>query len=259
MSASLAADVARDWMLELGAAYPPGAAGYVVRAELAGRDAGRPEAVAGPSRGRAGGGRARALGRRRRGAAASSRRRALRAPARALRARDVPLERRRRPARGPDRIAAAALEGRDRLPHARGGGGVVARGRRSRTDVPGRRCVTPRFTTSASLRPRRESRSSSTRTCTATTCSRRSAKPWLVIDPKPLAGEREFCGRADRPQLRARPLEARRALPARPALRRARPRPRARPRLDGRADGRMARAGENIARRRAGEVIEWLS
>lgn len=34
MSASLAADVARDWNLRLGAPYPPGAAGYVVRAEL---------------------------------------------------------------------------------------------------------------------------------------------------------------------------------------------------------------------------------
>lgn len=34
MSASLAADVARDWNLRLGDPYPPGAAGYVVRAEL---------------------------------------------------------------------------------------------------------------------------------------------------------------------------------------------------------------------------------
>ncbi len=34
MSASLAAAVARDWDLRLGEPYPPGAAGYVVRAEL---------------------------------------------------------------------------------------------------------------------------------------------------------------------------------------------------------------------------------
>jgi len=34
MSASLAAAVARDWELRLGDPYPPGAAGYVVRAEL---------------------------------------------------------------------------------------------------------------------------------------------------------------------------------------------------------------------------------
>jgi len=34
MSAGLAADVARDWELRLGDPYPPGAAGYVVRAEL---------------------------------------------------------------------------------------------------------------------------------------------------------------------------------------------------------------------------------
>jgi streptomycin 6-kinase len=34
MSARLAADVAADWNLRLGEPYPPGAAGYVVRAEL---------------------------------------------------------------------------------------------------------------------------------------------------------------------------------------------------------------------------------
>jgi streptomycin 6-kinase len=34
MSASLAAAIARDWDLRLGDPYPPGAAGYVVRAEL---------------------------------------------------------------------------------------------------------------------------------------------------------------------------------------------------------------------------------
>jgi streptomycin 6-kinase len=34
MSASLAAAVARDWDLRLGEPYPPGAAGYVIRAEL---------------------------------------------------------------------------------------------------------------------------------------------------------------------------------------------------------------------------------
>lgn len=34
MSETLAAEVARDWSLRLGDPYPPGAAGYVVRAEL---------------------------------------------------------------------------------------------------------------------------------------------------------------------------------------------------------------------------------
>ena len=53
-------------------------------------------------------------------------------------------------------------------------------------------CSTRRSTRSPRCRAPRASRCSSTRTCTATTCSPRSASRGCVIDPKPLLAEREF-------------------------------------------------------------------
>ena len=81
-------------------------------------------------------------------------------------------------------------------------------------------------------------------------------EPWLVIDPKPLAGEREF---AVAPIVRSGELGHSKRdvlLPARPALRRARARPRACARLDDRADARVVARRDRIESHL--EVVEWL-
>src|ERR1700747_1992157 len=133
MSASLAADVARDWNLRLGEPYPPGAAsGYVARAELpdgtpAVLKLGLPhresEQEADALERWNGDGAVRLLAR-------DDDRHAL------LLERGEPgtraAGRRPRSARRPDRIAATPLEGRKRLPHGRGRGRVVGAGRRCR-------------------------------------------------------------------------------------------------------------------------------
>ena len=81
-------------------------------------------------------------------------------------------------------------------------------------------------------------------------------EPWLVIDPKPLAGEREF---AVAPIVRSAELgHSKRDVLYRldRLCRRARPRPRARARLDDRADGRMVGRRDYIETHM--EVVEWL-
>ena len=156
------------------------------------RHAGGAQAPAHAPRGRAGGGRARALGRRRRGPAPPPRRRAARAAPRALRAGHVP---RRRARTIRSACSSACCRDSGRTPP-----GSARSPRRStwwleEGDISGCRragCATPRSRSHGSSRRRRASSCSSTRICTARTSSRPTREPWLVIDPKPLAAEREF-------------------------------------------------------------------
>ena len=80
-------------------------------------------------------------------------------------------------------------------------------------------------------------------------------EPWLVIDPKPLAAEREF---AVAPIVRSVELgdSKRDALFGSTGSVGARTRPRAGARLDDRPDDRLAGGEQSVER---SEVIEWLS
>ena len=212
------------------------------------RHAGGPQALGPAPRVRAGGRRARALGRRRRGAAAArdDERHAL------LLERCEPgtflSQRRRRSARRPDRAAAAALEGRDRLPHARGRGRVVGRAASGEVGDAGSRAELA-ATQGELVLVHQDLHGDNVLAAAARAVARHR--------PEAARRRARVRGRADRPLARARPLEARRARPSRPALRRARPRPRARPRLDDRADDRLV--GRQRPMREHMEVVEWLS
>ena len=85
---------------------------------------------------------------------------------------------------------------------------------------------------------------------------RAEREPWLTIDPKPLAGEREFgiAALVRGGELRAPRRHA--ALPE-PAHRRARPGPRARPWLGPRADAGLAVDGDNVIEEHI-DVVRWL-